>query len=132
MFSTRSLIACFLENQGFKICALDSEEDLAIQSDIVVILALTPGASAEAIELAHEKGINGKLFVYIPKEYDQRYIFSLLKSKHAIINDDCVFPLEFFEKCDSTLCLKIWDKAISSSNVNKRKRRMGILNPPFE
>lgn len=139
LYPLRDAIAEVLKREGFDVLIsqdygregdwLSQESKEVRASDIAIILAVTPGASAEAIELAHDEGILAKLFIYTLDEYSCGYIYRLLDSKYALIRWDSIFSLEEMNRCDSALCLKIWNRACScASNIQKKKKTRLLIS----
>ena len=92
--------------------------------DLAIILAITPGASAEALEFSLYDHIRPKLFVYVPEEYKNGYIVRSLFGKHRLIARDSFFSLEKLQEHDSDLAIKVLNRAIDYRSDVYRKKKM--------
>jgi hypothetical protein len=125
LYSQRSRIREVLERENFKVIFSEDYQggsaDLASKeveeirsSNLVMILAITAGASGEAIECAYLEP--HKLYVYIPTEYKNGYIFNTLCNRHRVANENCLFSLEGLKQNNSELALKVVSQAITHRN----------------
>ncbi len=103
-----------------------------LDSDLAIILAITPGSSAEAIEFANIREIKNKLWIYTFDSYSDGYVYKLLESHHGLIRDDSRFSLEEGDKSPINLCISIWNRTCDWKirSVGKEKKR-GIFRSPF-
>jgi hypothetical protein len=93
--------------------------------DLVIILAASPGASAEAIEFANLNYISPKLFVFIPREYRHGYVYrSLNSSKHRIVTENSLFSLKKARRYDPEIVLKVFAEATDKRLGAVRRRRI--------
>jgi len=137
LFFLRNLVGELLKKDNFKIFFsedflgggdLASKEIEEVEAlDLTIILSITPGASAEAIEFAYLPHIRHKLWVYFPEEYKNGYVFRSLFGRHRLIAADSLFSLKNFEQYDSELAVKIWNRATSCRNNLYRKKKMEKL-----
>lgn len=114
----------FSENYkgGGDVVSKELEEIEALH--LAIILAITPGASAEAVEFAHYDGICSKLFVFVPEEYQQGFIVQSLFENHRLIAGDSFFSLEKLQQQhDSELAKKVVNRAIDYRSLVHRKNR---------
>ena len=134
LYFLRELIAEFLKRENFEVFLSEDypeEADLVSKEleeiealDLAIILAITPGASAEAVEFAHYLHIRPKLYVCVPEEYKNGYIVRSLFGKHRIIGEDSFFSLEKIRQHDSELAIKIKNRAIHCRRNLYRKKEM--------
>jgi hypothetical protein len=100
---------------------LDQEIDALTYTDFAIILAVSVGASAEAIDLARHRRdvpkpeqtnyIRGKLDVFIPDEYAGGYVYRVLRDEYRMIKKFSGFSLPKFQQFDSDLPCKILQRA---------------------
>ncbi len=115
LYIIRNMIRDLLENEGFEVVfseELPDRSDLAgkeleeieAMSDIVIILAVSTGSSAEAIEFAQHHHLKKKIYVYLPEEYNDGYVYRSLDHKR-LIDDRATFSLENLKENDPELNL---------------------------
>lgn len=130
----RDVIRELLRRQNFEV---HFSEDYSGGGDIVskelqevealhlsIIIAVSPGSSAEAVEFANDIGIKSKLFVFIPEEYQNGYVFRSLFGRHRLIAEDSLFSLKKLLQNDSDLARKILNRAIDYRFDIYRKKKM--------
>jgi hypothetical protein len=133
LYFVRDLIGEVLRNGGFRVVLsedyaggadLPSKEVEEIEAqDFAIILAITPGASAEAIEFANDPLIRQKIYIYVPNEYKDGYIVRSLSGKHALIREDSLFSMGQLQQNHPELVMKIWKRAIACRDDLYRKRK---------
>lgn len=97
---------------GADISSKEIEEVLA--GDITILIAMSPGSSAEAIEFAHLRRVAASLLVFIPIDYNKGYVYKSLKGNHFLIDEESsVFSLKNAEEYGPELALKIYRRAIA-------------------
>lgn len=98
------------------------------RANAVFIIAITPGAAAEAIEFANLAQINKdhqlkeKLNIFIPKDYNAGYIYKSLERRHRLIHSGSSFDLKALRKNDPLLALRIFQKAMNCANNEWRMK----------
>jgi hypothetical protein len=134
LYHLRELIKEILKREKFEV--VFSEEflggaDLASKEieevealDIIILLSITPGASAEAIEFAYLSHIRHKLWIYLPEEYKSGYVYRSLFGRHRLIAEDSLFSLKKFEQHDPELAIKVINRAIEHRLRKYRRERM--------
>lgn len=116
-YPLRMCVKCVLEKRNFNV-RFSEDHDLDVNVakkeslearilDLVIILAITPGASAEAMEFAYIPDIKDKLTVYIPRQYNGGYLFKSLHEKHKIITEECLFCMKGFAKGNTELIMTL-------------------------
>lgn len=107
----------------------DKELEEIESSNMAIIIAITPGASAEAVEFANHNSVHNKLFVYVPKEYENGYVVRSLFGKHGLILEDSFFSLENLRKSDAELAKKIINRAIDCrSDVHRQLKIQSLID----
>jgi len=142
LFPLRELLKEFLAKEGFEVifsedyqggADLASKEIEEIEAlDMVIILSITAGASAEAIEFAHLPDVRPKLWVYVPIEYKNGYVCRSLFGRHRFIAEDSFFSLGSFRNCDPELAVKLMRRAIVQRNSLYRKEKLRNCEDCFQ
>lgn len=129
-FRYKKLVKRLLESDGFVV--IESQEkdptilknspfDMAIASDICLVLATSVGSAGQAIDLAMCRGrdaLRGKLRIFIPCEYSDSYVTNSLKFVHqAPVEDDVTFSITEMEKYSASLAEGIVSTARKFSRV---------------
>lgn len=137
LFHLRKLIRDFLKSNGFNtifsedfpegadIASKEIEESAA--SDVVFVLSMSPGSSAESIEFAYVDIIHNKLFIYIPSEYRNGYVYKSLSGKHRLVSEHDLFSLKDFIQYNSELPHKVLNRALSCRFDKFRKKNMCLI-----
>lgn len=134
LYQLRKCVKKVLEERNFKVhfsedhdlgVDVANKEALEAESyDLIIILAITPGASIEAMEFAHIETIKPRLSVYIPNQYKEGYFYKSLSEKHKIITEECTFCKIEFEKGGSKLVETLIIKAENYRCDKFRRGRM--------
>jgi nucleoside phosphorylase len=92
------------------------------KADLIAMLAITPGVSAEALELCNiDKSGADKMHVYMPDEYRGGYIHGLLDRKHkARISPFALDRLR--SRREPELCRTIFCDALTAALDKQRKK----------
>jgi hypothetical protein len=138
----RERIRKLLEKQNFNVYF---SEDYSGAADIVskeaqevdtlqlaMIIAISAGASAEAIEFANDNCLDHKLTVFIPEEYKEGYVYRSLSEKHHLIANPTCFSLEkLLKRDDPDLALKMIHSAIDCRfNYYRQVRQKKLQSLP--
>jgi nucleoside phosphorylase len=99
------------------------------RADLIVMLAITPGVSAEALELCNiDKSGADKMHVYMPDEYRGGYIHGLLDRKKARISP---FPLDRLRSGgEPELCRTLFCDALTAALDKQRKKLVAPRHRP--
>jgi len=130
----RDRIRKILENENFEVIF---SEDYSGFADIVskekqeidtlqlaMIMAMSAGSSAEAIEFANDEDLRSKVIVFIPKEYRNGYVYRSLSERHHLIAEPTCFSLKKLKKQDtSDIAVKMLHCAIHHRLDLFRKNR---------
>jgi len=135
------LIAEFLARNGFTVisnCAGSApnprfEFEAAKKARLAFLVAVSPGASAEAVEFAHDGPLRSKLHVYVPEEYADRYVFKLLSSyRYKVTDYSRVFSLKKLNEHDPELALQILEVAVDKASEGFRGKSLRLnFRSPF-
>jgi nucleoside phosphorylase len=97
--------------------------------DLIAMLAVTPGVSAEALEICNaRKAAADKMIVYMPEEYGRGYIYDVLNRRHKAKIRLFSFK-ELANEGDPSLCRRIFADAL---DVVQDKIRREKLLPTFK
>jgi hypothetical protein len=123
LYRLRHQLKRLLESWGFSLtfsedywvgADLAAKETDEVESlDLIIILAITPGASAEAIEFGHFDHLRRKLYVYTLRRYRDGYVYNVLKSRYGLIRDGSLFTMRNATGSKSNLALNMVDLANS-------------------
>jgi nucleoside phosphorylase len=99
------------------------------RADLIAMLAVTPGVSAEALELCNiDKSGADKMHVYMPDEYRGGYIHGLLDRKKARISP---FPLDRLRSGgEPELCRTLFCDALTAALDKQRKKLVAPRHRP--
>jgi nucleoside phosphorylase len=91
--------------------------------DLIAMLAITPGVSAEALEICTTNtDASGKMIVYMPDEYRNGFIYAVLSKKyHAQVK---TFPLSQLQQNEATLCSEMFGDALGVVLHKRRKEKL--------
>jgi len=125
-----SFRAYFSEDYSSGADLASKEQDEVESLDMIIILALTPGSSAEAIEFANTPHLLKKLYIFIPGKYRNGYVFKSLSSdRHRVIIGDSLFSLDKAKEFDDELAMKVLYRARTTRNrvyqANKLRQECG-------
>jgi hypothetical protein len=132
-YHVRKLIGEFLKAENFEVYFsedfsnggdLVSKEVREIEAfDMAIILAMSPGSSAEAVEFAYYSHIRNKFFVFIPEEYKDGYVFRSI-TRHRLIGPYSLFSLKRIRRYDSELARNVFMQALNFRDDFLRKKKM--------
>ncbi|MBI2373885.1 MAG: hypothetical protein HYV07_07800 [Deltaproteobacteria bacterium] len=105
-------------------------------ADLVIILAMSPGSSAEAVELSNSETHKRNLLVYIPEEYRDGYVYRILESKNQLNSSNTFSLNELKNSSNSDLAVgllkQVTNRFLTKENVEMRKRKDAELAQPAD
>ncbi|MFB6187489.1 MAG: hypothetical protein ABEI86_11565 [Halobacteriaceae archaeon] len=138
LYPIRKLVREILENEGFEVIYSENlklRRDLVVKeldeierkSDLAILLAISPGASAEAIEFSQYDYLRSKISVFVPEEFEGGYVFRSLKYNSEVIDDECTFSLEKMggEKPDYGVIKTIWER-VDRNLMDNYRENIGV------
>jgi hypothetical protein len=107
MYEQRATIAELLRHDGFDVDYTDcqSPEELSAYN-IAIVIVLTEGTVAEAIELVWMRNLECELLIHMPDKLHDSYVYRALQRRSAI-KDTTIFALTGFDEWDAELPLHI-------------------------
>lgn len=90
--------------------------------DLIILLAMTPGVSAEAVHFAHLASLKQKLAVFMPIEYRQGFAFRLLASKFLVTSEERLFSLEDLKSSGAALLPRLVFLQVVNWCLDARRR----------
>jgi len=104
----RFTIADLLRGDGFNVSCEEysNPRELRDQFDVAIVLAVSEGTVAEALELAHLKNPSCHLLVYLPNTLADSYVYYALNRK-AAVSRSSLFDLHELDAWGKTLPLLI-------------------------